>query len=124
MSYPPRRAPCAIEGRCGGAVDNSESQSGLRGPSRADGIKVPKVDGRGDLHRQTGGSEMNVSKTIVGIDIAKRVYQLHWVEQATGEIVSLQLKRDDFLEHFANRQPCLTGMECCGGSQHWAPEVR
>jgi len=76
----------------------------------ADGIKVPKVDGRGDLHRQTGESKMNVSKTVVGIDIAKRVFQLHWVERATGEIVSLQLKRDDFLEHFANRQPCLIGM--------------
>ncbi len=33
----------------------------------------------------------------------------------TGEIVSLQLKREKFLEHFANRQPCLIGMEACGG---------
>ena len=97
-------------------MDNAEPALGLRGLSRADGIKVPKVDSRGDLHRQTGGSKMNVSKTVVGIDITKRVFQLHWVERATGEVVSLQLKRDDFLEHFANRQPCLKGMECCGGS--------
>ncbi|MFM0069489.1 IS110 family RNA-guided transposase, partial [Paraburkholderia aspalathi] len=25
-----------------------------------------------------------------------------------------------FLEHFANRTPCLIGMEACGGAQHWA----
>jgi len=84
---------------------------------------VPKVDGRGDLHRQTVGAEMNVSKTVVGIDIAKRVFQLHWVEEATGEIVSLQLKRDDFLGHFADWQQCLIGMECCDGSHHWARKL-
>jgi transposase len=57
---------------------------------------------------------------VVGVDIAKRVFQLHWVEHETGEIVSLQLKRERFLEHFANRSHCLIGMEACGGSQHWA----
>jgi transposase len=66
---------------------------------------------------------MNVSKTVVGIDIAKRVFQLHWVDETTGEIVSLQLRRDEFLEHFSNRSSCLIGMECCGGSQHWARKL-
>jgi transposase len=45
---------------------------------------------------------MNGSKTVVGIDIAKRVFQLHWIDMETGEIVSLQLKREQFLEHFVN----------------------
>ena len=36
--------------------------------------------------------------------------------------MSLQLKREKFLEYFANRQPCLIGMEACGGAQHWARE--
>ena len=54
---------------------------------------------------------MNVSKNVVGIDIAKRVFQLHSINMETGEIVSLQLKREKFLEHFANRQACLIGME-------------
>jgi transposase len=61
---------------------------------------------------------------VVGVDIAKRVFQLHWGEADTGEIVSVQLKRERFLEHFANRAPCLIGMEACGGSQHWARELR
>jgi transposase len=59
----------------------------------------------------------------VGVDIAKRVFQLHWVDTATGESMSVQLKRAKFLEHFANHQPCLVGMESCGGSQHWAREL-
>lgn len=66
---------------------------------------------------------MNVSKTVVGIDIAKRVFQLHWVNRDTGEIFRVQLMRDQFLEHFANRQPCLIGMEACGGAQHWARKL-
>lgn len=58
--------------------------------------------------------------TVVGIDIAKNVFQLHWVELETGEIVNKQIKRAGLLEHFANRAPCLIGMEACGGAQHWA----
>jgi transposase len=58
------------------------------------------------------------------VDIAKRVFQLHWVEPQTGEIVALQLKREKFLEHFANRSSCLIGMEACGGSQHWARSLQ
>ena len=61
--------------------------------------------------------------SVVGIDIAKRVFQLHWIDIETGEIVSLQFKREKFLEHFANRQACLIGMEACGGAQHWAREL-
>ena len=33
----------------------------------------------------TGGSDMN--RIVVGVDIAKRVFQLHWVEPETGEIL-------------------------------------
>src|SRR3546814_4433583 len=38
----------------------------------------------------------------------------------SGEIVNRALRRAAFLEHFANRAPCLIGMEACGGAQHWA----
>ena len=63
---------------------------------------------------------MESSSTVVGADIAKRVFQLHWVEPATGEIMNLRLTRAKFVEHFANRAPSLVGMEACGGAQHWA----
>jgi transposase len=65
-----------------------------------------------------------MNRIAVGVDIAKRVFQLHWVEPATGEIVALQLKREKFLEHFANRSSCVIGMEACGGSQHWARSLQ
>ena len=67
---------------------------------------------------------MNNIKKIIGVDIAKRVFQLHWIESGTGEIVSLQLKREQFLEYFANLVPSLIGMEACGGAQHWARQLQ
>lgn len=63
---------------------------------------------------------MNDTKTIVGVDIAKRVFQVHEVSKETGEMVSVQIKREKFLDHFTNRSACLIGMEACGGAQHWA----
>ena len=61
--------------------------------------------------------------TPVGIDIAKNVFQVHYVDEETGEIVNKPIKRAKFLEYFANRAPCLIGMEACGGAQHWARQL-
>lgn len=59
----------------------------------------------------------------VGVDIAKQVFQVHYVDQQTGEIVNKPIKRAKFLEHFANRAPCLIGMEACGGAHPWARQL-
>jgi transposase len=44
-----------------------------------------------------------MTHTIVGVDIAKNVMQVHWVDQETGEIVNRPVKRAAFPEYFANR---------------------
>lgn len=61
---------------------------------------------------------------IVGIDIAKSVFQVHSCNTQTGEISNVQIKRAKLLEHFVNRGKCLIGMEACGGSQYWAREFQ
>lgn len=66
---------------------------------------------------------MNITKTVVGVDIAKQVFQVHEVNRETGELVSVQLRRAKFLAYFVNRQACLIGMEACGGAQHWARQL-
>ena len=67
---------------------------------------------------------MKTNRTVVGVDTAKRVFQLHSVDMETGEIVDVKLTRAKFLEHFANRTPCVVAMEACGGTQHWARQLR
>ena len=61
--------------------------------------------------------------TTVGVDIAKNVMRLHYIDLETGEVVNKSVKRAEFLEHFANLAQCLIGMEACGGSQHWARKL-
>ena len=75
------------------------------------------AQGAGQIIGQMGGLQ------VIGLDIAKSVFQLHSVDMATGEIVNLQLKRAKVLEHFANRAPCVIGIEACGGAHHWAREL-
>ncbi|MFM0069372.1 IS110 family transposase, partial [Paraburkholderia aspalathi] len=31
--------------------------------------------------------------TLVGVDIAKQVFQVHWVDPQTGEVISRQIRR-------------------------------
>ncbi len=62
----------------------------------------------------------NTNLTVVGIDIAKNVFQLHWIDQSTGEVIRKQLTRAKVLWFFANREKCLIGMEACGGAHYWA----
>jgi transposase len=57
---------------------------------------------------------------IIGMDIAKNVFQLHIVDAETGEIQRRQLKRAKVAEFFANCQPSLVAIEACGGAHHWA----
>jgi transposase len=58
-----------------------------------------------------------------GVDTAKNVFQVYSVDPETGEVFNKQVKRAKFLEYFANRVPCLIGMEACGGSHHWARQL-
>ncbi|HGG5186008.1 TPA: IS110 family transposase [Salmonella enterica] len=50
--------------------------------------------------------------------------QVHFINEHTGEVVDKQLRSKDFLTFFSNREPSLIGMEACGGSQHWARELK
>lgn len=64
-----------------------------------------------------------MTATTYAIDIAKSVFQLHWVEPGTGEIHRKKLQRAKLLEFFASLQPCRVAMEACGSSHHWGREL-
>ena len=68
-------------------------------------------------HSRDRGSTMNV--TTYGLDLAKRVFQVHWVEPETGEVKRKALVRADVSAFFARRQPGLVAMEACGSAHYW-----
>ena len=43
-----------------------------------------------------------MERTVIAVDIAKKVLRLHWVEMDTGRIERLQLKRAKLLEWFVD----------------------
>lgn len=57
---------------------------------------------------------------VIGLDIAKNVFQLHTVDMNTGEIINMALKRARVTEYFANRSPSVIAIEVCGSAHHWA----
>lgn len=64
-----------------------------------------------------------MSGLTIGIDIAKRVFQVHTLDNATGEVTSKKLARHDFLAHFEKLPPSRIGMEACGSAHHWARKL-
>jgi transposase len=64
-----------------------------------------------------------MNATTYGVDIAKNVFQVHWVEPASGEICRRKLARAKFSEFFAKREAGCVVMEACGGAHHWAREL-
>jgi hypothetical protein len=62
--------------------------------------------------------------TTVGLDIAKRVFQLHGVDAAGKTVLRRKLQRSEVLAFFKALSPCLVGIEACGTAHYWAREIR
>lgn len=64
-----------------------------------------------------------MNATTYGVDIAKNVFQVHWVEPATGEIFSKKLSRAKVAPFFAARASGTVAIEACAGAHHWARTI-
>lgn len=61
--------------------------------------------------------------TTIAIDLATRVFQVHFVDPETGAIHSKVLKRAQLVPFFANRSRCRIVMEACGSAHHWPRQL-
>lgn len=61
--------------------------------------------------------------TTIGIDLAKEVFQIHGIDAHGKAVLRKQLRRGEMAKFFANLEPCLIGMEACGGAHHWARKL-
>jgi transposase len=60
----------------------------------------------------------------VGMDIAKKVFQVHGVDAAGAVVVRRTLRRSQVLAFFAKLPPCLVGLEACATAHYWARELQ
>lgn len=61
--------------------------------------------------------------TTIAIDIAKQVFQVHWVNMETGEIHRQSLKRAQMLPFLAKHPETTIVMEACGSAHYWARKI-
>jgi len=54
----------------------------------------------------------------LGIDIAKRVFQLHGVDAHGKTVLKKRVGQVQFISIIANLPPCLIGIESCSGSHY------
>ena len=58
--------------------------------------------------------------TIIGLDLAKSVFQIHAITEDGHIAVRRALRRSQVLEFFRHIEPCRDGMEACGSARYWA----
>jgi transposase len=60
-----------------------------------------------------------MERSIIGIDLAKHVFQLH-AEDAAGHVLwRKRLRREEVEPFLANQPPSVIGVEACGSAHHW-----
>lgn len=62
--------------------------------------------------------------TVLGIDLAKKVFQLHGTNAEGRAVFKKKASRAELVRIIANLKPCLIAMEACGSSHFWAREFR
>lgn len=61
--------------------------------------------------------------SIIGLDLAKRVFQVHGVDEQQQVVVQKQLLRSEVMEWFGKLEPCRIGIEACATAHYWAREL-
>ena len=64
------------------------------------------------------------SPVVIGLDIAKNVFQVHGADSEGRCVLRRRLRRADVVSFFARLPPCLVGIEACPSGHHWARELR
>src|SRR3712207_5915999 len=60
-----------------------------------------------------------MSVTMIGLDTAKSVFQLHGID-ATGRVqLKRKLRRGELIPFFEQQPRCTVVMEACGAAHHW-----
>src|SRR5919199_4692817 len=67
---------------------------------------------------------MKQERSVIGIDIAKRVFHLVGMDARGKIVMRKRCSRGEVLPLMANLGPVTIGMEACGGAHYWARHLR
>lgn len=57
---------------------------------------------------------------VLGIDLAKEVFQLHGTDERGNQVITKRLSRKKLMEFMVKTRACLVGIEACGGAHYWS----
>lgn len=60
---------------------------------------------------------------IVGVDLAKRVFQVHGADKSGQVLFRKKLSRPQFQKFLASMPICVVAMEACSTAHHWGREA-
>ena len=60
---------------------------------------------------------------IIGLDLAKRVFQLHGAHPDGSVAFSRKLSRHHLLTFLSNQPRCVVALEACATAHYWAREI-
>src|SRR5215468_10180407 len=69
-------------------------------------------------------SPMKPEMSVLGIDIAKRVFHAVGMDERGKIVFRKRLSRHDLMPFMAKLPPVRIGMEACGGAHYWARRFR
>ncbi len=61
---------------------------------------------------------------VIGIDLAKNVFQLHGSDKAGNRVYSKRVSRKKLYETVAQLPKCLIGIEACSSAHYWANQFQ
>ena len=61
--------------------------------------------------------------SIIGLDLAKHVFQAHGASSSGEVLFRKKLRREQILSFFASQPRCLVAMEACASSHFWARAI-
>lgn len=64
-----------------------------------------------------------MNANMIGLDIAKSVFQVHGEDAAGQPVLQRRLRRSQVLEVFATLPPARIGIEACGSAHYWGREL-
>jgi transposase len=62
-------------------------------------------------------------QSVIGLDIAKNVFQIHTVDPTSGEVKRIKLRREEVLRYFVQIPPALVALEACGSAHEWGRQL-
>ena len=62
--------------------------------------------------------------TRIGIDLGKTAFHVHAVDRKGKVVMEKKMTRRALARFMRDLQPCLVGLEACGGAHHWARMLR